>query len=236
MILSSKATALRALLYMTVAGPVVLAAGAAGAQEPQQPTARSLSGLAECRAIESDAERLACYDRVVDTAGLADRDRQFVAVDVEEAEAVERDAFGLDLPSLPSFSLSLFSGGENDLETDSAEPDAADSETQSADAQSGAPTGAPAEPRETRVVERDDEGQVERVAMTVDRVRQPGYNTLLVHMANGQVWEVTERGDKGRIARRIERGEFVEIRRGAIGSYFLEVDGRGIAYRVRRSR
>lgn len=220
---------LRGLLALSTSAALALSAGAALAQEePAAP--RSLAGLAECRTIESDAERLACYDRVVDSAGLADQSRRFVAVDVREAEAVERDGFGFNMPSLPRLSLSIRAAldSESVLSTDG--PDADGSASATADSREEV------EGSTARVLVRDEVGSIERIEFIVAEVRRRGFSDVIVEMTNGQVWLISEGRDLDILPRRVREGTPAVVRRAAMNSYLLQFNGRGSAYRASRLR
>lgn len=120
--------------------------------------------LADCRAITTDSERLACYDAA--------------AVGMTAAE----DLFGHD--SVKS---------------------AAD----------------------LRVVTGIDE--IGAISATVSALDTDPRGRLLLALDNGQAWEQI---DSGRLA--IRPGTMVRIRRAALGSYLLSVDGKTGSMRVRR--
>lgn len=65
--------------------------------------AAPLRGLEACRSIETDAARLACYDRVAAKLTAAERSGEVVVVDREQVRAARRQAFGFNLPSLDLF-------------------------------------------------------------------------------------------------------------------------------------
>ena len=85
-------------------------AGAAFAQahvpSPQaQPEA--IASVYACAQIHQDAQRLACYDAAVAHLQQAQEQGQVVAVDRQQAETIQRDAFGFHLPSLSRMLPSL---------------------------------------------------------------------------------------------------------------------------------
>lgn len=212
-------------------------AGGGGALAATQNPVR-LDPLLECREINDPQARLACFDR--EAAQLAgDGAGRLVAVDVAEVEAVERDSFGLELPSLPRLSMSIFGAGEErGLEASGAEraPSSATERTQSPDAPEATATASPSSAayHEARVLARNDDGQIDRIALTVEEIRVRGYDTVYVDMTNGQVWEVVGGRGVRRLEGRVRPGTEAVIRRGAVGSYLLQFEGRGPAYRVLR--
>jgi hypothetical protein len=232
---------------------LLLGAASAAAYAPAvmaQGEPPSLQPVIECRSIENDAERLACYDettsRFASDSGAPER---LVVIDLQDAEAIEQDGFGLELPSLPGLSLSIFAAqSELGLEAGAAEASPGEAEAapsaqaaarqpgrQSADrTPSSGPADVAAPP--TRVVERNDEGQIERIAMRIESAEVEGYDTVVLTMANGQVWEIVSGRNLRRIARSIDDSDTAEIRNAALGSFLMQINGRGPAYRVQRRR
>jgi len=78
----------------------VAIAGAASAQE-RVANPPVLDQVYACAAIAEEAARLACYDGAVGRLREAQNSGNLVAVDRQQAETVEREAFGFSLPSLP---------------------------------------------------------------------------------------------------------------------------------------
>jgi hypothetical protein len=97
---------------------VAFAAGSASAQQQQQPapTPGVLDQVYACANIADEAQRLACYDGAVGRLREAQNSGNLVAVDREQAQQVDREAFGFSLPSLGR----LFGGGRNDSNASAA--------------------------------------------------------------------------------------------------------------------
>lgn len=226
------------LAFALAAGSVLwLASTPALAQSVADPVDQLLS----CRQIADPQARLNCFDAASGTLQSARDSGDIAIVNREDVQAVERDTFGLDLPSLPRLSLSMFTGERT------AAPNPLDPQTvTTAQAETGAP--APATPsgaatmaapatadssNGVQVVERDNDGGVERVVMVIDRIEQYSYNKYLFHMDNGQVWRQL---DTLRIQLSRNQTNEAEIRRAAMGSYLLRINGRGQAIRVIRDR
>ncbi|MGP1274464.1 MAG: hypothetical protein ACQRW7_03480 [Caulobacterales bacterium] len=220
-------------IYPT-ARPAFAAAGAlalafsvctAGANAQSGP----LETVIACADIEDGAARLACYDEQVANLRASVRSGELVAVDRPAVEAIERDGFGFSLPSLPRLSLSLFAGRGDD--------------GGSATASAGATAGASASERGiaaaentsgVEVIERGEDGQVERVLMTIARADMVSPNQYRFTMENGQVWTQVDAGR--RISTRAVVGGEAEIRRAAMGSFIMRINGEGQTYRVSRVR
>lgn len=88
---------------------VALAAVPAAAQE-QQATPGALDAVYACANISNEAQRLVCYDSAVGQLRQAQTTGNLVAVDRQQAESLDREAFGFTLPSLSR----LFGGSSNE--------------------------------------------------------------------------------------------------------------------------
>lgn len=78
-------------------GSLVLAAPAAADAARPAPTAE----LYACTDIAEDTARLACFDAAVAALRSAESAGEVQTIDRTELEAIERDAFGFSLPTLP---------------------------------------------------------------------------------------------------------------------------------------
>lgn len=85
-----------------------------------------------------------------------------------------------------------------------------------------------------RVFERGEGGaqEVDEVTLTVAQASRGADDRWLVTTTDGQVWRQTE---AGRGARAPQAGSSLEIRRGALGSFFMKIDGQR-AVRARREK
>ncbi len=80
---------------------IIAAAAPAFAQEAPPPTPGVLDQVYACANVGDEDDRLACYDRAVGRLREAQSSGNLVAVDRQQAQAIEREAFGFSLPSLP---------------------------------------------------------------------------------------------------------------------------------------
>ena len=169
---------LSALLFSSL----VAAASPALAQErPGEAPPAVFSRVTECRTIQNDAQRLACFDREVAALAQAQAAREVVVVDREAVQRTRRSLFGLTIPDVGR----LFG----------------------------------------------DEQQTE-INSTVVAARFNNLGMASVQIDGGAVWVQTE----GRpISRRPRPGMPVVIRRGALGSFLMSVDGQR-SVRVTRQR
>ncbi|WP_421792332.1 hypothetical protein [Hyphobacterium sp.] len=269
-------------LTSTLAASALLAIAIGAGAHAQE--ADVLDDILVCQQISDQSSRLACFDAAAARLS-AERDNGLVGVYRQDIEAVERDAFGFDLPSMPSLSFSMFNESGNALdpldpattpdrmasnETASNETVApADvtvtvAETAREPAAAASPGSAEEEPRRrggifarltnrggpdareetvrptdtqaingVEVVERDEDGGVERIVMDIERIREIAYGRHRFYMANGQVW-VQSGSERFRYDENADN--VAEIRRAAMGSYFMQINGTGRALRVRRVR
>lgn len=224
----------RLALITAVAGIAILAPTAALADDP-------IADILACRTVEPVDARLACFDAAAATLDTARSSGAIVTVMREDVEAVERDSFGFSMPSLPRFRVPLLAGR--------AEANVRDANTLITAAETGgdatpdvaAPTaGVPghdtavAAEADVQILDRGPDGNVDRVMMQIARTRVVGYNTTIFYMQNGQVWRQTD-DLSVRMPRNLE-GVTAEIRRGAMSSFLLRVNGRGRAIAVERQR
>lgn len=97
----------------TLAGVVLPAAAIAQDDANAPPAANYLENLKQCQAIESDAERLACYDQAVGRVVTASEEGEVRLVDREDVQKTRRRLFGFTLPDLGIFG----DDDEGDMET-----------------------------------------------------------------------------------------------------------------------
>ena len=169
------------LSALLLSGVAAVASPAAAQERAGDPPPAVFSRVTDCRAIQDDAQRLACFDREVAALAQAQATREVVVVDREAVQRTRRSLFGLTLPDVGR----LF-GDDVDNEINS----------------------------------------------TVVAAQFNGIGMASIQIEGGAVWVQTE----GRpISRRPRAGMPVQIRRGALGSYLLSVDGQR-AVRVIRQR
>ncbi len=94
---------LASLCFVALAAPAL-------AQEQAPATPGVLDQVYACATVTDEAARLTCYDNAVGRLREAQSSGNLVAVDRQQAQEIQRDAFGFSLPSLPR----LFGGrGDN---------------------------------------------------------------------------------------------------------------------------
>jgi hypothetical protein len=90
-------------IFTVSAALFAAAAAPAAAQPPEAERPEALTRLVGCRAVQSEAERLACYDREVAAFEAAEQSRQLVVMDRQQVRRTRRSLFGLVLPDLDIF-------------------------------------------------------------------------------------------------------------------------------------
>lgn len=92
-------------IFVVTVALAALSATPAPAQERAPALARPelLNRLTDCRAIEVDAQRLACYDAAASALDAAERQGDVVVVDRAQIGETRRQLFGFQLPSISLF-------------------------------------------------------------------------------------------------------------------------------------
>jgi len=200
--------------------------------------AAPLDPVYACAEVEDSTARLACYDAAVGRLQQAEASGELTTVLRSEVEAVERDAFGFNLPALPRLK-GLFGGGDKSSKT--AKPSERDALT--------APVIKSESASLTREVDANQSlsEAVLRPAREIEDIRNitlglrstkefGGSKKIRFYLDNGQVWDQQDTR-RVRIPKdKAGRTNTVEIRKASLGSYLLRVNGEGAAIRVRRVR
>lgn len=180
--------------------------GLAGVAAAQDTSASNhMATLFACQANTDDAARLLCFDAAVNALASAKVETR-VTLSRDQVETLEQDAFGFNLPSLKQMRSLLGSGTSDDVGGDE-------------DAKS----------------EKEDAKPLDRVTLQVERWETFNRGRYRFYLTNGQVWSQTG-SDKLFLPRKSENGVVdVEIRKAALGSFLLKVNGKGRSVRVRRT-
>ena len=144
-------------------------------------TPQSIQRLIGCRAIQDNAQRLACFDRETAAVDQAITKKDIVLIDKARATQAKRSLFGFSVPDFGG----LFGGNED---------------------------------------------EVKEIASTVTAFTNNGYNGWTVRLADGSEWAQT---DDTQLALPPEKGQKVVVRRGALGSFFLRLNGQP-GFKVKR--
>lgn len=199
-------------------------AGAVGAHAADDP----LDALAACRAEPDDASKVACFEAA--TQALLDaRDRgDLYVVESETVDEIDRNTFGLALPSLPSLGIGEMFRRHADEENGDRE----DAMRASADGVAPSESLVEAEGGAVVATERADDGRILEVSMTVDHTERNLEGKLVFYMQNNQVWRQID--DERIYVPSDVAGRSASIKRGSLGSFRLRLEGVRRAIRVRR--
>ncbi|MGX6647361.1 hypothetical protein ACWCOP_05400 [Maricaulaceae bacterium MS644] len=194
---------------------LVVPAGAL-AQDPSDGGA--VESLFSCRSIEDPQARLACQDdRLAELSQALDSGR-VVLVERDAIRNVERESFGLSLPSIAGLGA-FFGRGDNEARVSA--PVQAETETRAEDGS---------------VTVFDDSGSVDEIrGLAVERVTTDRVGKLTVYLENGQVWRQTDTASVS-VRRSHLDGLTATISRGALSSYFMTLSHNSRRFRAERLR
>jgi len=189
---------------------VILITPPAFSQETSSPA--EIASILACQSETDDTARLQCFDVAASELKGATSSGELVSFTRDEVQAVEREAFGFNLPSLPRLS-GIFGSGSKDKGT------------RTGDSSSISKQGFKAA---------NPDG-LKEVTLVVDRVVKTNRGRYRFYLENDQVWYQTD-SEKILRPRKNDDGQItVDIRKGSFGGFFLQVNGKGRAIRVRRS-
>lgn len=201
------------------------------AQSAKKPN--ELQAIYACKSITDAQKRLACYDASVGRFEAAEKSGEVVTISKTAIEEVKRDAFGFNLPSLPS--LGKIFGGNDKSETKPMK--AARENDLTAPVKEAERTRTAKSPLKPATLNKNSTtSTVTEVTLDIRKTTEFGYKKTRFFMTNGQVWEQTD-GTKIRIPKvRNEIANTAKISKASLGSFFLRINGKGSAIRVRRVR
>lgn len=174
--------------------------------------------LQKCRAIDSLAYRLQCYDQLVDGLG------QSGVSTVLPEPVVAPTAPTVAAPSAPRTTTPAETGNVSTPVTQSVAPQQRSSQVSQAEALFG--KGEEAVKKELEV------DSIDQIASEVTQVRVAPDKAYVVYLENGQVWR-----QKDKIGQwRIKVGERAIITKATLGSYLMKSDARKRSVRAERLR
>lgn len=188
-----------------------------------------ISAIFACQTETDAMKRLACYDEAVGRFETAKEQGEVVTISKQQVEAVKKDSFGFNIPSLPKLG-SLFGSKK----TADAKPE--NTLTAPVNVQKTSKT----KDKKVKIKPQKSEAlasnEIKEITIDIQKIQEFGYKKLRVFLVNGQVWEQT---DSSRIklprSRKSDHGS-ATVRRAALGSYLMQINGKGKAFRVKRVR
>ena len=205
-----------------------LLSSTAQAQSAAQPD--ELQAIYACKSISNPQERLACYDNSVDSFEAAEKSGEVVTVSKTAIEEVERNSFGFNIPSLKSLG-GIFGGKETSKTKTAKSNDLTDPVKETAITSTpDTPSAPPA------IKPKPKTSDIKEVSLEIRKTTEFGYKKTRFFMVNGQVWEQidTTRMRIPKAKKNITHR--AHIKKAALGSYLLQINGEGAAIRVRRVR
>lgn len=199
------------------------------AQSPDQPA--EISAIYSCKTETNPMNRLACYDAAIDRLDIAQRKGEVITVSKSQVEEVETEAFGFNIPSLPSLGK-LFGGGKTFKNTAKVKDNPLTAPVKSTKSLTALPSAASPTP----TISLPKESNTKKVILTLKSTKQFGHRKTRFFFTNGQVWEQMD-GTKVYVPK-VRNGIANEARisKASLGSYFLRINSKGSAIRVRRAR
>lgn len=191
-------------LRSLAAALAVLAASAPALAQDAQSESDTLNRLLACRALSDDVARLACQDEHLNTLAQATETGRIVVVERRALREVERESFGLNLPSVGRLGGLLRRPGPEQAEATAV------AEVEILEDGSTATYNA--------------SGSLESlVGVPVTEVSMQG-GKLRISLANGQVWAQTDTRRMARVSSRaVQDGLTADIESGTLGTHFLRM-------------
>ncbi|WP_420331905.1 hypothetical protein [Oceanicaulis alexandrii] len=189
-------------LRSLAAAIAVLAASAPTLAQEAQSESDTLNRLLACRALSDDAARLACQDEHLNTFAQATETGRIVVVERRALREVERESFGLNLPSVGRLG-GLLRRRDSEEATEVAEVETLEDGSTATYNASGSLDSL--------------------VGVPVSEVSMRG-GKLRITLANGQIWAQTDSTRLPRISSRAVRdGLTADIESGVLGAHFMSL-------------
>jgi hypothetical protein len=179
------------------------------AMAQEEPQSGSFAQLLKCRPLTDVAKKAACYDAAMDSIQKVAQGGKVNIVTETQINNLERDAFGFNLPNLPKLRLPGLGGIQKHAIV------AGNADKQGAGA----------------VIRKDKKGEIVKITFDLKRMETRPNRRMRFILTNGQTWLQT---DNSQIRVPPKRAKFVEIKKAAMGSYFLLINGEKNAIRVKR--
>jgi len=172
-----------------------------------------MNGLLQCRAIEAPDARLACQDEQLAIVAAALDEQRLVIIEQQAVRDVQRDSFGLSMPSLTGLRRIFGDRVDGNQDTVIAFEDGVRAES-------------------------DASGRLASLeGLAVASVETDVRGRLIVTLENEQVWRQTDSTQIQRVrSRHFENDLTATIESGALGSYFMKLSHSPRRFRARRVR
>ena len=215
---------MRTTLSRLAIGAVIASSMTLQAQARQDAPPADLNAIYKCAQETDEAKRLACFDAATRDIKAAEDSGELVTVTRKDVEEEQKNSFGFATNAFSTVRDIFISGSNSD---DLVDPVVTETETTTAVAK--------AAPKSSRNSGATFEA-IDEISIPILKTEEFGYNRNRFYLANGQIWD---QADSGRFRIPSERnGErnIAEIRRGALGSFLMQINGEGKAMTVKRRR
>ncbi len=176
-------------------------------------TSSPLQSIYDCSAIEDNAKRLTCYDDVAGQLREAETAGEIVAVTSKDIKSLEKEAFGFNLPSLPKLRLPFFNKGNSQK---------GEGVLENNDEKTG------------NILAQSKDGDIANIEFEIDRIVKRDHEVYWFYLTNGQVWKSID--GKHVFYSKHQKPIVAQIRKAAMSSFLLRINGKGRAIRVVRHR
>ena len=194
------------------------------AQARQETPPTDLNAIYKCAQETDEAKRLACFDAATRDIKAAEDSGDLVTVTRKDVEEEQQSNFGFATNAFSSVRDLFIGGSDSD---DLVDPVVTEPEvTETAEARTPNPNRSGGASFEA----------IDEITIPILKTEEFGYNRNRFFLANGQIWDQADSG-RFRIPKE-QNGErnVAEIRRGALGSFLMQINGSGKAITVKRRR
>ena len=202
---------------------------------PSSPS--SLSEIYACAGIADSTARLACYDASVGRLETAEKSGDIVTLSRSDINQAKKDSFGFRNDQASTIDL-LTKSETPTKSTEFTKPDAKIKDKQDKKALKKAEKAkkkAEKAKKKEQTASLDVEN-LDQVRLEIAQTKTFGYEKTRFFLTNGQVWDQID-SVKVRVPR-VKDGNpnVAEIKKAALGSFFLRINGKGRAIRIRRKK
>ena len=197
----------------------------------------SLSEIYACAGIADSTARLACYDASVGRLETAEKSGDIVTLSRSDINQAKKDSFGFRNDQASTIDL-LTKSETPTKSTEFTKPDAKIKDKQDKKALKKAEKAkkkAEKAKKKEQTASLDVEN-LDQVRLEIAQTKTFGYEKTRFFLTNGQVWDQID-SVKVRV-QRVKDGNpnVAEIKKAALGSFFLRINGKGRAIRIRRKK
>ena len=201
----------------------------------------SLSEIYACAGIADSTARLACYDASVGRLETAEKSGDIVTLSRSDINQAKKDSFGFRNDQASTIDL-LTKSETPTKSTEFTKPDAKINDKQAKKKNKKALKKAEKAKKKAEKAKKKEQTasldveNLDQVRLEIAQTKTFGYEKTRFFLTNGQVWDQVD-SVKVRVPR-VKDGNpnVAEIKKAALGSFFLRINGKGRAIRIRRKK